>query len=611
MKHTNFLKKFLAAFVLIMFSLGIQLAHPLSVDAQDETSIFKINKFQSVIKFSGKDDIVVTEKIEAEFFIERHGILRDIPVNFHTGNPLMPNVRIDVFVKSVTDAEGNGLTYEVESLGDYKRIRIGDADKFVTGVQNYHITYEATNAVNFFEEWDELYWNVTGDQWPVNIEQAETIIYLPEATSGEKLKVKCFTGVFGSTTENCSFQFFNADLQDSTNNEVEAVRFFSNNALPTNNGLTVVLGIPKGQLTEPTFWEEYWLVIFVNLGVCLPLPVLLIMLLIKARKSANARGRGTIMPEFDAPDKLTPAEVGTLVDNFAENKDISAIVIDLAIRGYIQLEELEKKFLAEQDYNFHLLKSDFAGLKAHELELLEGIFGADPKKGKTVKLSSLKYIFADHMQTIKSNLYNNLASDGYFAQNPNEIRGLYIGIAIGFLVVFGGITMLLLPLGAILTLFGVVVSAIILFIFAFIMPTRTSKGVLALEHILGLKYYLKTAETDRLKVMQGPNSEFIKMPNKSIKLFEKLLPYAMVLGVEKEWAGKFQDIYKTPPNWYSGSNWNNFTAYHLTQSLNNATNSMGNTFVSQYSSSAGGGSGFSGGGGSSGGGGGGGGGGSW
>lgn len=602
--NSRLLKKLFSIFsIAVVLTSLFGLLHPATTLAQtDETGNFQITNFESEMHFTESDDILVTEKITVEFFTYRHGLLRDIPFNFHTRDPLAPNVQIDIGVKSVTDADGEPWNYTINTIGDYREIKIGDADTLVTGIQQYNIEYEATNAVNFFEKWDELYWNATGNEWPVYIQKSKATVFLPEKIEKKGFpKAKCFTGEYGSTAEDCKVEKFE-----------DRVVFTANNSIGLSEGMTVVVGIPKGILREPTFLEEYWFVLLVNLGCLMPFPVLAFLLYLKAKKSAEAPGRGTIVPEFDAPDKLTPSEVGTLVDNFAENRDISAIVIDLAIRKYIKIEELEKKLFGSQDYNFHLLKSDFTGLKEHEIELLEGFFGKDGQERKERELSSMKYKFADRMQRIKSMLYDILKKDGYFSGNPNSTRGIYIATGIALGVILGWFVLgVLVPFGGILSLVGLIATSIIIIVFGFIMPTRTQKGVLALEHILGLKDYLKTAETDRLKVTQGPNSEFIKLPNKTIKLFEKLLPYAMVLGVEKEWSDKFKDIYTEPPEWYSGHHWNTFNSYYLTQSLGNATSSMSSTFVSSYSSSASGGSGFSGSGGSSGGGGGGGGGGSW
>jgi uncharacterized membrane protein len=146
-----------------------------------------------------------------------------------------------------------------------------------------------------------------------------------------------------------------------------------------------------------------------------------------------------------------------------------------------------------------------------------------------------------------------------------------------------------------------IISAIIVFVFGFLMPARTHKGVLAKEYILGLKEYLMVAEKDRIK--------FHNAPEKNPKQFEKLLPYAMVLGVEKEWAEQFKDIYIQNPSWYNDPSGANFNSLVLLSSLNSFSSSTNSVLTSVPSSASGGGSGFGGGGG--GGGFGGGGGGSW
>jgi uncharacterized membrane protein YgcG len=152
----------------------------------------------------------------------------------------------------------------------------------------------------------------------------------------------------------------------------------------------------------------------------------------------------------------------------------------------------------------------------------------------------------------------------------------------------------------------VLLAGLIMLAFAKLMPSRTRKGAAAKDAAEGLKLYLETAEKDRIAMLQSPNAPYADKspePVKTVELFEKLLPYAMVLGVEKQWAEQFSSIYTTPPDWYNG-NWSTFNAGYLASSLNDSMSAMNSSFAAPSSGS----SGFSGG---AGGGGGGGGGGGW
>jgi uncharacterized membrane protein len=212
-------------------------------------------------------------------------------------------------------------------------------------------------------------------------------------------------------------------------------------------------------------------------------------------------------------------------------------------------------------------------------------------------MSDLKNTFYKDLNLIKKEIYAQVVQSEYFPDNPNKVRGIYL--VIGVLIVIISWFM-----GPIFDWYGVlsfVASGVVVLVFSFIMPKKTKKGVRALEHIKGFKQYLNVAEKDRI--------DFHNEPAKEPKLFEKFLPFAMVLGVEKAWAQQFKDIYNENPSWYADAGTKAFIASDLTNSLNAFSAKASTNLASTPSSASSGGSGFSGGG--SGGGFGGGGGGSW
>ena len=257
----------------------------------------------------------------------------------------------------------------------------------------------------------------------------------------------------------------------------------------------------------------------------------------------------------------------------------------------MKIKKIEGK---DNDYEFEKLNSNYENLTEYDKSLLEGIFG---KKSK-VNLSDLKNKFHEKLTQITEDAYNSVVSKQYFQKNPSTVRTIYISISVLIIVasfftggLWGGIGII-----------SLVFSGALVGIFGFFMPKKTLKGVAAQEHILGLKQYLAVAEKDRIK--------FHNAPAKNPAQFEKLLPYAMVLGVEKEWAKQFEDIYKQSPSWYEDSSGHQFSALLLANSLHSFSSNAYSSLSSMPPSSAShGGSGFSGGG--SGGGFGGGGGGSW
>jgi uncharacterized membrane protein len=308
--------------------------------------------------------------------------------------------------------------------------------------------------------------------------------------------------------------------------------------------------------------------------------------------------------------------VGTLLDNRADNKDFSANIISLAVKGYLKIVSIESgSWLKADDYALIRLSQGQGALQS-EQTVLDAIFkekNLETDKDKLSKLSFLSAVdnvdevvylsdlrndFYKDLSKIKKDIYAELTAEGYFYQNPQRIKTIYIVVGVTiialsqFFTVFAGLIAFL----------SLAVSGAMVLIFAFIMPARTEKGSLAREHILGLKEYLRVAEADRLK--------FHNAPEKKPETFERLLPFAMVLGVEKEWAKQFESLYiDRQPAWYSGTPGDSFSAITLASSLSNFSQKSSVVAASRPSSAAGGGSGFSGGG--AGGGFGGGGGGSW
>jgi uncharacterized membrane protein len=285
--------------------------------------------------------------------------------------------------------------------------------------------------------------------------------------------------------------------------------------------------------------------------------------------------------------------VGVIYDERADLKDISATIIDLACRGYLKIKEIRKKSLFHKKKDYLLiLRKDFKnqpGLNDFEKHLLNYLFEGEAQ----VTLSQLKKDFYVHLKKLKKILYRQIVRKGYFPTNPERIRLWYRTTGLGT-IVLGWVLISFLTLGL-----SLIVSGILILIFSRAMPRRTLKGVLIQSKILGFKWYLKVAEKERIK--------FHNAPEKRPDTFEHFLPYAMVLGVEKEWANQFKDIYQKPPSWYEGDFSSGFNSLIFLTALSDFSYTSQRTLA--HAPGGRGGSGFSGG--FSGGGFGGGGGGSW
>src|SRR3990172_4181779 len=165
---------------------------------------FTIEKFHSEITIQEDSSFLVEETIEVKFERPRHGIFRDIPYQYR--NELGKRIKTPTAILSVTDQAGKKWKYKVETLGNTLRIRIGDAKRYVKDFQTYVITYRVENAILFFDDHDELYWNVTGNAWKAPIQEASAEVTLSTGKKSKNLWEGCYTGAYGSNQSECSFE---------------------------------------------------------------------------------------------------------------------------------------------------------------------------------------------------------------------------------------------------------------------------------------------------------------------------------------------------------------------------------------------------------------------
>lgn len=592
------MKKLLLALILPLF-LAVLMPDRAYADLQD----FTINNFEAEYTLSNEDKqgtLNIVENIQLTFSDNNHGILRAIPSSYK-GQPLQ------LKVNSISSPSGAPSEYTTSNESGNTVLKIGDPARTVTGPQQYRIDYTVNNVISFYGDHDELYWDINGDQWQQPFEKVSLVLNMPDGVVLSNEKPLCFAGAFGKNdTDACEIAVDGNWVMASTLKP-----------LTPRQTMTVVIGVQKGYFTAPTFADkllDYALTIIKI--TLLPLIVFVYSFRRWRKFGRDPKGRGTIVPEYEAPDNLRPMEVGSLLDFKADNKDLTATIIDLAVRGHIRIIETKKDKLIGKDkleYGFELLNKAEDELLAYEKLVLTGMRSAgkasEDTAGKdatiTVELKDMKNKFYTTAAKVTKEVEKDMVSKGYFPSKPSSAgtRLAIIGGLCGGLVFMAGGA-----LGAAVVV-SLILSAVIAFIFAVLMSSRTVKGVEALDKARGLKLYLNTAEKDRIAMLQAPNAKYAanhNAPKKTVELFEKLLPYAMILGVEKQWAKEFEGIYNEPPNWYSG-NWAAFNTGLLIGSLNNSVGAMNSVAFSSPNSSGGsgmGGGGFSGGGGGGGGGGG-------
>jgi hypothetical protein len=547
-----------------------------AIPAAARDLVFQHFDEQIFVRTDGTID--VTETIEAQFIGSWHGIYRTIPVEYSDPHGL--NYTLFIEDVSATDDVGQKLKLEQNREGRYVKFKIyvpaaEDATRTIT------LHYRVLDAIRFFADHDELYWNVTGDEWQNAIELVTARIVLPEGVTG--LHAIAYTGVFGSHAQD-------AQVEIGSN----YVQIRSSRRLGYRQGLTAVVGFDKGFVQPPSAGEQFMRLLRSNLPLFIPVIAFFVMLWLWWTRGRDP-ARNAISVQYDPPDKLTPGECGTLVDNEAAMRDITATLVDLAVKGYMTIEQKDESHLLglthSKEYIFHLKKppAEWDSARSHEQEMLSALF--DDGATSDVRLSDLQNHFYTHLPAIRDRIFNALMSDGYYLHRPDTVKQGYMGagILIGFLMTAG--TRFLSAITGIASgtwvIAGLATGAVIA-IFGWFMSARTITGARALEKVLGFEEFLGRVEKDQIERLQ-----------KTPELFEKFLPYAMALQVEKKWVQAFSGIAMQPPQWYQGTYGSGFTPYFLVNDLNSMSMQAGSVMASAPRSS--GGSGFGGGGGSGGG----------
>jgi uncharacterized membrane protein YgcG len=547
---------------------------------------FTINHYKVDVKVNKDASLDIDETISVHFTEKRHGIVRFIPYEYLLQSIPAGTEKADRQMESkgyghtiIENIKVDNWNFDVSNDGDYKAIKIGSADKYVDGDQEYIIHYRILNVINFFKDYSELYFNIIGDKWNTTISSVTFSVTLPGALPGIPAYFVA-TGPFGSTENNSATRWKDKQFFSG----------FTTKKLGNNEGLTIGIRFPKDYLIQQNYFyrHAYWLM----------LPLLVFIMLFLAWKRWGKDEIVTIATEYYPPPNISPGVSGYIIDDRLDRRDLTALVPYWGAGGFLQVKELESSSLfglvKTKEYQFIKLKELPADAMTFEKTLFNGIF----QTGDQVMLKDLKDVLYTTMATAKQQLEEEVDRNDYYVRGSRAIGKLFI-FAGFFLGAFGVITFLDEYEENIWKGIALFVSALFVIFFGFIMGKRTKKGTLLYQQLAGFKEFIKSVEKDRLK-------EFLKQDE---HYFDKVLPYAIVFDVADSWKDKLKGLDVPPPTWYSG-NYTTFNTYTFMNSLDHSMNTMSNTFYSSPSSSGSSGGSF-GGGGSSGGGSGGGGGSSW
>ncbi len=619
------------------------------------TGVFAQNSSEEILQFhtdidvQANSEVLITETIKVRALHQNinRGIYRTIPVVGR--GSFLSSSRMDLEVLGLK-RNGNPEPYFIEQSSGNVIINFGDDSFLEKGEHSYELSYKLKRVLRFFDDYDEIYWNVTGNDWSFRILESSATVRLPEGASMKSQA--CYTGAGGSTATNCTFE----ETSSGT------YLFRSNGILNAGEGITVAISWPKGYTAEPTEEEKLNYMYRDNKGAMAGLIGFLIILLyyfFTWSRVGKDPAKGTIIPKYVAPEGLSPAATRYILRMGFDSKAFSSSLVSLAAKGALTIEEVRKKFT--------LKKTDSVPteLTSDEQQLYETLFSrkreVEITRGNHSIFSSAKTKLNQNLKRAYQKTYFNLNTKEvvigallsivailsiFFTTEGSDEVVYFLGIWLSLWTV--GCTFLIyqvfvqwksvlkskknIPMALFMTLFGIpffaaeiavlvimgfqigflpVIIVVLIFglnmFFIAIMKAPTLEGRSVMDKIEGFKMYLSVAESSRIRLMGAPE--------KDLGLYEKYLPYAMALDVENEWSEQFSSLIERAsmtethgsrgysPRWYHGSQ--SFSAV----GSNSLASSLGTAFSSAVSasstSSSGSGGGGSSGGGSGGGGGGG------
>ena len=543
---------------------------------------YEITNFDAQITLNQDSSLTIKETIDANFLVAKHGIYRVIPYIYTNKGK---TIRSSFKVLGITNASGLPVDYTIENFKQSKKLKIGDANLTTTGRQIYTIEYQVDDVVLDYGQGPEIYWNVTGSEWDTTIKKASAKV---TSSFGNITKTECF-GCVSSFTPNQAD--FNGQM-----------------------GLTIVVQIdPLNNLIMPSTVQKRINLILDNFGYILAIIPVSTMAYLwftkgrdkkylgenvfyepdsKATKSVPLFSRPHLPLVYSPINGLTPAEIGTIIDEKVDTKDIVAEIVELARLKFLTIKKVENKgFLGIKSTDYQLIKSQKTTEKLNKFQatLLSKIFETQDD----VKISTLKNHFYKHLPDLKEKLYNQLEIKKLTDGNIDSIRSKWIIINSLYASLF---VFIIFPVFIFKTsnfgpLFVLLIGLIPSLVFANKMPRKTAYGYSLHRQAVGLKYYLSHGKW-REEIME-----------KNLFL-EEMLPLAITLGVVSKLAKDMKVLGIEPPSYMQGmvmSSFVNDLNSFNTSMASNLTSSPGSSSYSGSSgfSGGGGGGGFGGGGGGS------------
>lgn len=535
--------------IILLGSMAALVATALPARAETEA----IRSYAVAIDIQTDGRLLVQETIDYDFgSSSHHGIVRDIPTRYSYDDEFDRVTPLEVV--SVTASGGASADYSLDDVGGgVREIKVGDPDASVTGQHTYVLTYRISGALNGFRDHDELYWNAIGPDWAAPIKEADVRVHAPSKITA----VACYTGDERSR--------LSCDRAGSKRSSA----IFGQGQMYPHEALTVVVAFARGAVPEPkpTLVERWSLgrafavtpfTVASSGGILLALSVLFGMLVWRTGRDRRYAGgavaaaygkpgssdeavplfdRDPTPVEFLPPEGIRPGQVGTLIDETANTLDVTATIVDLAVRGYIRIEEIPKEgFFGKPDWKLTELKEP-SDLLVYERKLQNGLF----KDGPEVLLSELKATFVSRLKDVQEGLYVDAVSRKWFKTRPDKVRNKWQRFGLLGLIV-SGVATFWLAKSTHLALLGVplVLGGLLFLAGSHLMPRRTAGGTAMVRRLMGFRRFI-----------ESPTQEGLAEMAERENLFSEHLPYAIVFGLTDKWARAFESLGRpAETGWY-------------------------------------------------------------
>ncbi|SJZ53486.1 Uncharacterized membrane protein [Cetobacterium ceti] len=489
---------------------------------------YYIKNYNITTEISDKNIYKVNEKITAHFLQPRRGIFRVIPEKYN--GRIIP----------ITNVKTNTETYSRDE-GDFLYLRLGNPNKYILGDKIYHINYDYNIGWDKNQKYDEVYYNLIGNDWNTRIDKLTFKITLPKPFNKNNINITL-------------------GPRDSTNTEgviwtvnKNTISGYTTRPLKPGESITLALPLPEGYFNlKGEITQFYFIEILVNVLILL-FPLIAFILY----KKFGEKNIIVESVEFYPPEKMTPTELGYYIDGRINGKDLTSLIFYWANKGYIKLIDLK--------YDFEIIKlvEQIKSKNDFEIYLFNSLF-IYSDNGIKIRISDLKNNFYKHIEKAGEIFETDLILKHreLYTLKSIKLQSLVkafpifiIGIIIGYFVYLNENNIFILSKELILGTISILLSLY----FSEKIKTRTKFGNNILGKILGFKKFLYVAEKNKLEMLLDENPSY----------FYDILPYTIVLGVSEKWANKFKDLEIAPPEWMDSYNSTGmFSTLLLINSLN-------------------------------------------